>query len=261
MTPNIEISTVIGCKMQCSYCPQDNHIRNYVGGNKPIKMSDSTFKKCLAKIPYNVHIYFAGMAEPFMNYNTPDWIQICDIRGYELGIYTTCYLLGLKDAIDLSKIKFHQFCIHLPDANGLMKFKVTDEYLQVLQQCMKIPNHNFICIGEVHPEVKKITGPVPDSSPGLFSRAGNLKHLAIQPKKGKLKCSAMSEKMDHNVLLPNGDVLICCQDYSQQHVIGNLLEMDYEDLFKSEEYNKIKQGLEDENSNIICRRCEVATEI
>jgi hypothetical protein len=38
---------------------------------------------------------------------------------------------------------------------------------------------------------------------------------------------------DHNVLLPNGGVVICCGDYSVKRKIGNLIEGDYFSLFSS----------------------------
>ena len=36
--------------------------------------------------------------------------------------------------------------------------------------------------------------------------------------------------MYHNITLPNGDVSLCCMDYGLEHIIGNLLEQDYEDV-------------------------------
>ena len=36
---------------------------------------------------------------------------------------------------------------------------------------------------------------------------------------------------DQNVCLPNGDVVLCCMDYSLKHKVGNLLEQDYHEMF------------------------------
>ena len=38
------------------------------------------------------------------------------------------------------------------------------------------------------------------------------------------------EKLYHNVVLPNGDVSLCCMDYGLEHIIGNLLDQEYEDV-------------------------------
>ena len=256
MTPNLEISTVVGCKMACDYCPQKIHVNNYKGGRV---MTIEDYATCMAKVPSYVDIHFAGMAEPWLNTEATNMVLMAHEQGHRISVYTTLANVTVND-IDLIKhIDFIHFCLHLPDRDGVMKFNVTQNYLDVLLYAMMmIPKRNFVCIGKIHPLVELITGFVPDSSNTLISRAGNIKTLSISPKKGALKCSAMSAKLDHNILLPNGEVLLCCMDYGQQHVLGNLLEIGYEDLFNSNEYHRIKSGLLDENIGILCRTCEIA---
>ena len=65
---------------------------------------------------------------------------------------------------------------------------------------------------------------------------------------------------DHNVLLPNGDVVICCMDYSVKHKIGNLIEGDYFSLFSSRGMAELhsentKPGYSDKT---ICKSCNRA---
>ena len=61
--------------------------------------------------------------------------------------------------------------------------------------------------------------------------------------------------------MPNGDVLLCCMDYSYKHRIGNLMEGSYYDLFRSAELAEIRvsnmQPTPDKCS--ICRSCENVT--
>lgn len=256
--PNLEISTVVGCRMKCDYCPQKLHIKTYTEKTKHTVMTLSDYAQCLAKVPINVDIHFAGMAEPWLNENATDMVLMAHEQGHKIQVYTTCYGMSLSDVYLMKEIPFIYFCLHLPDADGIMKIEVTKEYLEVLRACLKMHNVTFTCIGKIHPDVERITGFIEDSSMSLISRAGNLKTLAITPKKGHLVCSSMPDKMDHNVLLPNGDVLLCCMDYGNRHVIGNLLEMDYESLFESDVYKEIQEGLKDDNSKILCRTCEIA---
>jgi len=257
MMPNMEISTVVGCKMNCSYCPQKIHIKKYTEKSRAVKMTMEVFDKCLSKIPLNVEILFAGMAEPWLNPNATEMLLLAHSRGYKIGVYTTTVGMDFDDIDKIKRFDFLHFCIHLPDGDGNMKVEITDEYKNVLSHAMQI-KHNLVCIGKIHPELVPIVGEVPDSSAGLLSRAGNLKSLAIEPKKGKLKCSACGDKIDHNILLPNGDVILCCMDYSQEHVLGNLITDSYEDLFQSDEYKRVMNGLEDETIDIKCRQCELA---
>jgi DNA repair photolyase len=47
----MEITTVIGCKNMCSYCPQRTLINSYNGERI---MTFDTFKQCIDKIPVEV---------------------------------------------------------------------------------------------------------------------------------------------------------------------------------------------------------------
>jgi hypothetical protein len=43
-------------------------------------------------------------------------------------------------------------------------------------------------------------------------------------------------------------------DYGMKHVLGNLRDCEYEDLFRSPEYGKVVEGLRRE-SDTLCRSC------
>jgi hypothetical protein len=65
---------------------------------------------------------------------------------------------------------------------------------------------------------------------------------------------------DWNVLLPNGDVVLCCHDYELTRVLGNLGTDDYEALFTSPALNELRllnqaPGHADAS---ICKRCNMA---
>lgn len=258
MTPNMEISTVVGCRMNCGYCPQKLHVKKYSLTNTVFAMSMETFETCLSKIPLDVEIIFAGMAEPWLNPNCTDMLLLAHSRGYKIGVYTTTVGMMFDDIDKIKRLPFIHFCLHLPDDAGVMRVKVDESYLNVLRHAMQI-KHNFMCIGNVHPLVKEVTGEVEDSSNALISRAGNLKTLAAVYKTGKIRCSACGPVIDHNILLPNGEVLLCCMTYGMESILGNLLECSYAELFTGKEYQRIAQGLEDDGLDIPCRKCEVAT--
>lgn len=268
MAGNLEISTVISCKMRCSYCPQDIHIENYASKVKSLpdpraafSLTVPNFIKYLSSVPKHVDIVFAGMAEPFLNKECYKMIDHAFYKGHQISVYTTGYNMTLNDALNLRNYTYNHFCLHLPDAEGKMNLKITPQYLEVIKALMPLQN-NLMCIGTLHPEVEAVIGrKVADGSHGLFSRAGLLKHLIIPRKKGKLECSACGPDLNHNILLPNGDVLLCCMDYGQQHVIGNLNQVSYDQIFSTEEYKKVKQGFLDEGIDTICRLCEVSKPI
>ena len=67
-------------------------------------------------------------------------------------------------------------------------------------------------------------------------------------------------RMNHNVLLPNGDVVLCCMDFGMQHVLGNLKRQSYEEIMQGREMRKIKQELL-EAVHVICGKCTSLREV
>jgi radical SAM protein with 4Fe4S-binding SPASM domain len=63
-----------------------------------------------------------------------------------------------------------------------------------------------------------------------------------------------------NVLLPNGDVMLCCMDYGLKHKLGNLLESTLDEVLNSAERNRVLElsnqlGYTDQ---ILCKSCNDA---
>ena len=89
----------------------------------------------------------------------------------------------------------------------------------------------------------------------LHNWAGDIEEVKAPEKKHKIGCTLLMEQL---VLLPNGDITICCIDLNSKAVIGNILKTDFVDIYKSEErlsYLKLHlQGKKDEID--FCRSCE-----
>ena len=71
---------------------------------------------------------------------------------------------------------------------------------------------------------------------------------------------------DQNVMLPNGDVVLCCMDYTLSVRLGNLLRQEYFELFSGEAMAKLHASnmrvegpAEDPAKRTICRNCTRAT--
>ncbi len=89
----------------------------------------------------------------------------------------------------------------------------------------------------------------------LHNWAGDIDDFKAPEKKHKIGCTLLMEQM---VLLPNGDVTICCNDLNSKAVIGNVLETDFMDIYKCEKrvrYLKLHlQGKKDQIA--FCKNCE-----
>lgn len=263
---SMEITTVIGCKIRCDYCPQNKLIQAYTKRSKVIKMSFETFKICLDKIPSYVHIHFSGMAEPWLNPECTNMLLYAHKKGYEIAVYTTAIGMTPSDVEKIESIPFRHFSVHLPDKERHSKIEITDNYLETIDSISRstIQNLEYMTMGTLSSEVQQLLKKhIPKTS--MLSRAGNVDgkmNVSIPTKlNGPIKCRSCSELLNHNVLLPNGDVLLCCMDYSMKHVLGNLLSSDYDSLFNSEEYLKLQKGLNDDSSDILCRYCENASPV
>lgn len=99
-------------------------------------------------------------------------------------------------------------------------------------------------------EPLKIDKIVKHSVTKIWSRAGNL--FKTERNSGNIRCSITDDRFDHNVVLPNGDVYICCMDYGLKHKIGSLLHTHYDDLDRGSLRSLLSDG------EIICRYCELA---
>jgi len=232
----MEITTIIACKVQCDFCPQELLIREYSSANKkeninygnPEIMSFETFKICLDKIPKSIPIAFSGYAEPFLNPECAKMILYAHDSGYKVQVYSTLVGLTLKDVDQFKHIPFKIFHVHLPDKEMFAKIAVNKNYQDVLKKLVasNIKNLRGMTMGTLHPKIKEILKPniLPDK---MGDRAGNLKNMAIkfERKKGPLVCNrdskmSLIDRLDENVLLPNGDVALCCNDYGLQNILN-----------------------------------------
>ena len=268
----MEISTNVACKVQCDFCPQELHIEQYSNKNnlndisygQPTQMSFDTFKKCLSTIPKSVIISFAGYTEPWLNPDCSKMVLYAYENGYTIEVFTTLVGMKLEDIDQFKHIPFTNFHLHLPDEKNIAKIAVNNDYLNVFKKILSdIPGVTGMSMGNMHQKIREVLGKdlVPDE---MMNRAGNVKSLKPTPKKlGPLVCGRHSRQdlldiVDENVLLPNGDVALCGMDYGLQHIIGNLLEQNYDSIFKTEKYMEFRKKQKSHDGNVLCRFCPEA---
>jgi len=234
MKNSIEINVKMGCGNSCVYCPQDVLVASYLDDVKILTLE--TFKKILENVdPCKTEIIFSGFSEPFLVSNAEDMMIFAYLHGYDVSLYTT--LQGFTDSkskklsesgIIFSQVYFHEF-------NGK-----NFNYEKFLEKKDKFKNEvkSFV-FKEIKPELS------------AGSRAGALWDV---PKKiGSLKCN--SNRYFANVVLPNGDLYLCCCDWKLKHKIGNIFEGHY-DSFNNERFKIIDMCINEDDSDVLCRYCE-----
>ena len=252
IAPTMEFTTSIdvknGCVVDCVFCPQRTLQKSYKG-NRFLSLED--FITCVDKIPQEVRITFAGFTEPWLNPKCTDMLLYAHDRGHPISVFTTGIGMKLEDIERIKHVPFAGqpnggFTLHLPDKERKAKHPITDRYIEVIERFGElrgeIQNFNVMSMGEVDDRVSHVftTSHIPE----MWSRARNLMHESIlKPEllnrshefksvyhgEEPRTCGCL-EKMYHNITLPNGDVSLCCMDYGLEHIIGNLLEQDYEDV-------------------------------
>lgn len=244
----LEITTYVGCPINCTDCPQ-GLLRSVYKGRKLMRLED--YKAAIDKVPRECRIDFSGMCEPFANDACTDMILYAAEKGHPIALYSTLQGATMDDWERLKDVEYEVCTIHIPDKNGRSFFRVTDEYLEVLSrwEC-----HNYSCHGQIDERVRPYLKPR-NLITFMHDRAGNVScrpHTHIDAER-ELWCLTSGKAMDHNVLMPDGTVLMCCMDYGMTGIFGNLFEQTYEEVLHSDAAEKMRNTLMKGES--ICRHC------
>jgi len=249
--PTMEITTIIpekGCVVDCAFCPQ-RVLEEVYSGTRILTLDN--FKLLIDKIPTDVRITFAGFTEPWMNKYCTDMLLYAHEQGHPISVFTTGVGVSIEDLERIVDVPYHGnpnggFTLHLPDSEMLARHPITPGYLQTLEWLKnnhhRIQNFGTMSMGPVHPSVKHLFDWAPTFD--MWSRAGNLvRESLLKPKLINLKnrwnavyhedenrTCGCEEHLYHNVLLPNGDVVLCCMDYGLEQILGNLYNQTYEDI-------------------------------
>lgn len=283
----IEITTAIGCQLNCKYCPQkllhdaylqprriNNAVPSWDTLYRPRVMSFELFKTCIDKMPCETDVHFSGMCEPWQNPACTEMLFYAYNRGHRIHVFTTLQGMNDNDYKELKRLSFETFIIHIPDLEGNSHFIIDEKYLHLLRLILldaaagSFRVSSFSCHGSIHTKVKDLvlsSGIKVSSS--LFDRAGNVQATEIQhmvePRRGKIICKWCNGiDLDKNVLLPDGTVLLCCMDYGIRYPLGNLMIQSYEEISKG--YVKLYyQDLMNSESqeSILCRACHRSSNV
>lgn len=256
----LEITTKIGCKMNCVFCPQSTLVKKYESPERLMTLEN--FKKIISTIPKNILIHFSGYAEPFLNPAASSMMVYAKKNGYNLALFTTLIGFDEKHADLIKEINFNYIKIHVPDTIGMK----IDEDLWIKNHDLFL-KYNFkkakyMAMGVVTEKIRNhlLNSILPSQTKrnSMISRAGLIEVKSkIQNKiLGPITCK--SNKWHQNVVLPDGNVYLCCNDYGLTSKLGNLLNEDYSKIYEKGEEFKEKYKYDE---NAICRYCEYAVAI
>ena len=264
--PVLEITPHAGCSVNCRYCPQKLFLSRYFSATRQKDMTLDEFKLCIDKTPEDLIVDFSGFVEPFLNPETGKMIFYAAQKRRDIRLYTTLVGLTMEEFRRIERIPFMRVVVHVPDVKSYANIPLTEDYFALLEyaaNCRKPNGDAFIdkvsCQSEPHPRTAAILQGKVAASWNLIDRAGNLSGDVLDSRfsdSGEIYCSRAAN-LNHNVLLPNGDVVLCCMDYGMRHVLGNLYRESYEHIINGTEAQNVKNSLLSTNESL-CRKCTAA---
>lgn len=236
----LEITTGVGCVVACKFCPQKTFLQAYTSQKRKLDLQD--FKKAIDKTPADTVIIFSGFSEPYLNTECTRMVLYAHETGHPVSIFTTGTGMALDDVAAIKHVPFSSFphggfVLHLADNEGYARINVDAAYLELVEaiQGAGIQNLLPLTMGTLHQELTQLFSAQNVLQLPMNSRAGYLTGEGVQVNAcggthgGQVTCGR-DEHVYNNVMLPNGDVVLCCQDFGMKHVLGNLLEEPYESI-------------------------------
>ena len=270
--PTLEITTSIpkaGCVVDCVFCPQ--RVLQKVWDAEKFTterartMQLDDFKKVIDKLPKEIRITMSGFTEPWLNKHCTDMLLYAHQQGHRVSVFTTAVGMKLKDVERIKDIPYcggpnGGFTLHLPDKEYRAKHPINKTYIKVCEALKNanIKNFQTMAMGTVHPDVEHIYPDDKVNKYEMWHRAGNLLGEAqLKPEVKEVwnefksiyheeeKTCGCIEDLYHNILLPNGEVSLCCMDYNLEEILGNLYTEEYDDILPKPN-----------TTYDMCKRCE-----
>ena len=230
----IEFTTMIGCSNNCTYCPQKTIVAAY-GKVRPRMMIVETFDRLLDHLdPETTAIHFSGFSEIFLHPLGHEFIARACHRNFEVMLCST--LMGLTgDKIEYlmnNNVRFKWIRLHEFDGPGFVRdlFEVRARSLHDAGLTAMFKS-------------ARVVKPT--------SRGGNLWHPGYYA--GPITC----DRIQCNVVLPDGMVCLCCSDWGLRHIIGNLLDCDYDGPEFEAARRVIRMAAATSGSDVLCKTCEL----
>ena len=252
--PRLEISVKGGCGRLCAYCPQELYITQFkkIAKGKMLTYDDIVLYS--KNIPNETLISWTGYTEPLDCKDFTEIVEHFHQRGLPQLISTT--LCGTKKSTAYFVENVDKFSagisLHVPDNEGLMRGRFDESYAAQLQKVLiniranpEIKCDIFLIGDEVHRSIASTVAEACSFQNVEFVSAkylntrnssvdagkfGLLSSVSQRSSNERFMCSY--KRLNRGVLLPNGDVTLCCQDYGLERILGNLKAMSLEDIYK-----------------------------
>lgn len=218
-------------------------------------MTVDNYKRMLANVADTTrNIDFSGYTEPLHN---PCWFDIFRHtldQGYTVTLFSTLAGASRDDLDRLSELAINRIYVHLLD-----HIAQPEKLAFFIKRCRE---HNrdvlFIYFDEDgHKLAAAFQDQVSCERWTAHSRAG-LVEVGRRYLPGAISCCEQREFC--SVVLPNGDVHVCCMDFALQYRIGNLLESTLSNIHYSDAARAFRATMTSTRDGI-CNHCIYAVPV
>lgn len=225
---SVSIETSTYCNRKCDYCPnKDNETpKNYID-----KQIFQEAIRQLKKIKFSGIFEYCFYNEPLFD---PNLINLVKYAKNELpncihSLTTNGDLLTIEKANELIDAGIDKFIVTIHDKNPERAYERLSKVKDVIKDKMRLQTiHNL----------------------DLQNRGGDVDISKYEYQKHKV-CPNILKL----VIVINGDVVLCCNDYYKKHVMGNIMKTNIVDIWKS--YANLREELLEKNIARldICKKC------
>ena len=240
----IEFETTSYCNRKCDYCPNVDFER--FGDKEKFFMRDEVFNKLIEEL---AELKFSGLISPHL-YGEPmtdprmlDWVKIMrnKLPKSRIKIVTN------GDYLDLEK--FNEYI-----NAGVDIFYISKHAKQLKKPCREL-------LANISPEVSKKHILVQDFFSDFYenqkmftNRGGAIGLDEKNNKKPPVNCSYAT----YPVINSLGDLILCCQDFHNNYVFGNIMEKPLKEIWFDEKNIKLRKRIYDYKLDLkICKNCKM----
>jgi hypothetical protein len=235
----LEVTSKVGCGNACSYCPQTLFTSSY--GKLCPKDSRILSMGLLSRMldnvdPVTTAIHFSGFCEVFLHPEGHEFIACAHEKGFDVALFST--LAGLteekisfleKKGVELAWVRLHE----IPGVDR----KLFEAKSKLIRETLRITRF----------ESQPVENPI--------SRGGSLWNPGYWSK------GVTCPRFDCNVVLPNGEVFLCCSDFGLSCRVGNLLESRYDSQEFKEARARFRNCAAASGTDMLCKHCEMAIKL
>lgn len=93
---------------------------------------------------------------------------------------------------------------------------------------------------------------------GFLDRAGNNSYFKNEVKHERIIGCEQNRPIERMHILADGRVIICCQDWRKEVVLGSISENNIKEIWNGKKYYKIRESIYNRNGIELCKKCKLS---